>query len=34
MQNEDNNAGGLTPTKAADEVVCKADRLQLNIFIK
>ena len=34
MQNEDNDAVGLTPTKKADEVSCKENRLQLNIFIK
>ena len=34
MKNEDNDAGGLTPTKEADEVLRKANRLQLNIFIQ
>ncbi len=34
MQNEDNDAGGLTPTKEAGEVMRKSYRLQLNISIK
>ncbi len=34
MQNEDNDAGGLTPTKEADEVMRKSYRLQLNVSIK
>ena len=28
MQNEDNDAGGLSPGKEADEVMRKSDRLQ------
>ena len=31
MQNEDNDAGGLTPGKEADEVMRKIKSLQLNI---
>jgi len=34
MQNEDNDAGGLSPAKEADEVMRKLDRLQLNISIE
>ena len=34
MKNEDNGAGGLTPTKKAYEFLRKANRLPLNIFIK
>ncbi len=34
IQDEDNDDGGLTPAKEADEVMCKSFRLQLNISIK
>ena len=34
MQNEDNDASGLTPAKEADEVMHKSVRLQLNISNK
>ena len=34
MQSKDNDAGGLAPTKDADDAMRKLDRLELNIFIK
>ena len=34
MQNKDNDAGGLTPGKEADDVMRKSYRLELNDFIK
>ncbi|MBQ9994645.1 MAG: hypothetical protein IJP17_08045 [Clostridia bacterium] len=34
MQSEDNDAGGLAPTKEADDAMRKLDRLELNISIK
>ena len=34
MQSENNDAGGLSPGKEADEAMCKSDCLQLNISIK
>ena len=34
MQSEDNDDGGLAPTKEADDAMRKLNRLELNISIK